>query len=93
MILARRNHTVGNTINWTVDYDNWLEDGVTIASVLLACSDTSVTVGVAVIEDGHKAKFSVAGGTLNQAFTVSLVMTDTKGQVKADTIDFTVVAP
>lgn len=93
MILARKNHTVDNKVFWTVDYDNWLEDGVTIASATVTDDDTSVTVGTPVIEDGHKIRFFVQGGTLNQAFTVSVAITDTKGQIKNDTIEFTVVAP
>lgn len=93
MILARRNHTEGNKVFWTVDYDNWLEDGVTIVGADASTTDTSVTLGVPVIEDGHKFKFYVQGGTLNESFTVSVAITDTKGQIKADTIVFTVVAP
>lgn len=93
MVLARRNHTVGNKVFWTVDYGDWLEDGVTIASAVVTDNDTSVTVGSPVTEDGHKIRFFVQGGTLNQAFTVSVAMTDSKGQIKNDTIEFTVVAP
>lgn len=93
MKLASRAHTVGNKVFWTVDYDNWLEDGVTIVSATVTDDDTSVTVGTPVIEDGHKIRFFVQGGTLNAIFTVSVSIVDTKGQTKNDTIVFTVVAP
>lgn len=93
MKLASRAHTVGNKVFWTVDYDNWLEDGVTISSAVVTVTDASVTVGTPVIEDGHKVRFYVFGGTLNQSFTVSVSIVDTKTQTKNDTIDFTVVAP
>lgn len=93
MILARKNHTASNKVYWTVDYGNWLEDGVTLLGAAVSTTDTSVTLGTPVIEDGHKIRFFVQGGTLNQAFTVSVAITDTKGQIKTDTVEFTVVAP
>jgi hypothetical protein len=93
MKLASRTHTIGDTTLWTVDYSGWLEHGVTIANLLLTCTDTSVTLGSPIISDGNRGKFTVAGGTLNQSFTIVLVMQDSKGGVKNDSIDFSVVSP
>ena len=93
MKLASRSHTVGNKVFWTVDYLNWLENGVSVVSASVSCTDTSVTLGTPVVLDGHKVKFSVQGATLNQNFTVSVAMTESKGQIKNDTIAFTTVAP
>lgn len=89
--LAKRPHTVGNKKRYTVNYGRWLPEGVTIASSSVTTTDTSVTITVAASAD-HRLTFFVEGGTLNQTFTVSVQITDSIGQIKNDTIEFSVVS-
>jgi hypothetical protein len=42
---------------------------------------------------GKDVQFFVAGGTLGETATITLTMTDSFGNVKTDTLAFTVVAP
>jgi hypothetical protein len=42
---------------------------------------------------GHQAIFFLSGGIVNEQLTVTLVMTDSLGNIKNDTINFIVVAP
>ena len=108
MLLGAKNHTVGNVRRWFIDYRDWLDDGVTVATFtagVQAGSDqiggitgptggsAAVAVASPAVVSGHKGVMVVSGGVLNETFTASLVMTDTKGEVKNDTIAFTVVAP
>jgi hypothetical protein len=93
MALARKFLTVGNKVRYTLDYSYWLEEGVTLATFTAVTTDTSVTItDVAVLPSGHAVLF-VAGGTLNQPFTVSVQAVDSRGEIKNDVIEFVTHAP
>jgi hypothetical protein len=92
MLLGSKTHTVGDTKQWTIDYDRWLDNAATIQTITAVSSSTTCTVSVPTIL-GHQVRFLVSGGTLNETCTVTLTMTDSFGNVKKDTLAFTVVAP
>lgn len=93
MLLGTKNLTLGNKRRTRVEYDAWLE-GTTLVSVTVSCPDPSVTIsGVRVASDNETVVFFVQGDTLNGSFTVSIQVTNSKTEVKNDTINFVVVAP
>ncbi len=98
MLLKNLNFTAGNKIRYRLDYSNWLEDGSTVASgtatlVAQTPAITDVTIsGVLVDPTGHLV-FFVQGGSVNETFTVAVQATDSRGEIKNDTIAFTVIAP
>jgi hypothetical protein len=92
MLLASKAHTQGNTTRWTVRYDQWLDNTATIESVTVTSSSTSCTISPTPQVLGTDIVFFLAGGALGERVTVTLVMVDTLGNTKRDTIAFTVVA-
>lgn len=92
MVLGRKPHTVGNRRRWVIDYCQWLAQGITIAAGTVTSSSTTTTIdGVTVVE--NTIVFFTNGGLLNETFTASVAMTDSRGQIKNDTVDFFVIAP
>lgn len=92
MQLGKASHTVGNRIKYTIDYREWLDDGVTVSAGVVTSSSTTATInGTAAVD--NRIIFFVNGGVLAETFTVSIQMTDSKGEIKNDTMAFTVVAP
>ena len=91
-VLAKKPHTVGNRKRWTITYARWLPEGVTIASETVTSSSNTATVDGVTSKD-HHLTFFTNGGVLNETFTVSVQIVDTIGQIKNDTVEFTVVSP
>lgn len=98
MLLATKQHTAGNKTRYGVDYCEWLEVGRTLdqsagfTATVNAPAPADITLsGVSVT--ATRLYFFVAGGSLNEAFTVETKVTDTLGEVVVDTIQFTVVQP
>jgi len=92
MNIAKRKHTVGNVKRYVLNYSNWLEPGISISSATVTSSSLTCTVsGVAHTAD--KIIFLLSGGALSETLTLSVAMTDTRTQVKNDTIAVEVVAP
>jgi hypothetical protein len=90
MVLASKSHTAGDTKRWRIDYSRWLENTVNIESAEITSSSATCTVeDVSVL--GDEVIFFLAGGTQGESLSVAVVMTDTAGNVKNDTIAFTVV--
>jgi hypothetical protein len=92
MLLGSKTHTVGDTRRWTVQYGDWLANTATIDTIVATSSSTTCTVQTPTIL-GTDVVFFLIGGTLNEQLTVTLVMTDDLGNIKTDTIAFTVIAP
>jgi hypothetical protein len=99
MLIGSKQHTAGAKTRWRIDYREWLDDGRTLnqlsgfsatLSVPPALNDVTIS-GVTVTEDD--LFFFVQGGSLNEAFTIALQVTDTLGEIVPDTINFTVVQP
>jgi hypothetical protein len=97
-LLKTINFTVGNKTRFRLDYSEWLEDGSTLASgtaavlvVVPAITDVIVSA-VSVDAQGHLV-FFVAGGSVNEVFTIAVQAVDSRGEIKNDTISFSCVAP
>ncbi len=92
-----RKHTVGDRRRWVVDYTDWLVQGDFLSTATAVSNSTSVTPAtvdtVSVDPDARHVIFFLNGGALNEAFTVTVTITDTLSQVKENIFDFIVVAP
>jgi hypothetical protein len=92
MLLGSKSHTAGDTKRWRIDYSRWLDNTIDIESADVTSSSTTCTVENSSVL-GDEVIFFLTGGDQGEALTVSVAMTDTAGNVKHDTIAFTVVAP
>lgn len=99
MFLGRKPHTAGNTIRYEVDYSNWLADGVSLTSATVVLTpaftatvkDITITGVQALVS--HMVVFTMAGGSLNETFTLDVQVVDNRGETKNDTVGFNIVAP
>jgi hypothetical protein len=92
MILGSKQHTAGDTKRWKIDYSRWLANAVDIATAVLTSSSVTCTVDDSVVL-GDEVVFFLTGGVQGENVTLSVLMVDTDGNKKNDTIVFTVVAP
>jgi hypothetical protein len=92
MLIASKQHTVGDIRQWVVQYDRWLANTATIEQIAAQSDSNTCTVDTPVIL-GTDIVFFLSGGTLGERVTVELTMTDSIGNIKHDTVKFTVVAP
>ena len=92
MPLASKRHTAGDSRWWTVKYDRCLKNGAKIDTMDITSNSTSCTVSDTEIL-GPDVRFRLNGGTVGERVTVSLEMNDDAGNVKNDTIIFTVISP
>jgi hypothetical protein len=97
MLLGTKQHTAGNTTRYIIDYSRWLDDGVSLSAVVLTLltatvSDVTVSAG-SLLTEHNKVAFTIAGGSVNEVFTVQVQVTDTRSEIKIDTMSFVVVAP
>jgi hypothetical protein len=90
-LLGSRQHTVADTKRWTVDYTDWLDNAAAIDTIDVQSDSLTCTIGEHTV-DGPTVIFFLVGGSLNERLTVTLTMTDSFGNIKHDTIAFTVVA-
>lgn len=91
MLLGSRNHTLGDTRRWVIDYSRWLDNTVHVSLATVTSSSTTCTIKNSVVE-GDTVVFFLTGGALGETCTVTIQMTDTNGNVKTDTMSFTVYA-
>ena len=92
MLLVSKQHTVGSTKRWEIDYRRWLLNNATIINAIVVSSSQTCTVtNVQVL--GPVVVFYVTGGVVNETCTVTVTMYDSAGNVRPDTLAFTVVAP
>lgn len=98
MLIATKQHTAGNKTRYKIEYRDWLDDGRTLnqssgfSAALVTPAPADVTVNQASVT-ADDLYFWVAGGSVNEAFTVQVQVTDTLGEIVIDTINFTVVSP
>jgi len=90
-LLGSKQHTEGDTRRWTVNYDRWLANTASIEQVDVQSDSLTCTIGNIQIL-GRDIVFFLEGGNLSERVNVSLTMTDDLGNIKHDTIVFTVVA-
>lgn len=99
MVLGQKAHTAGDTTRYTVNYSRWLEDGVSLVSpstvVLSAATPVpDITIsGVSVLAEHNRVAFVLAGGSVNETFTLDIQSMDTRGEVKNDSLQFVCIAP
>ena len=106
MLLATKQFTLGDTIQYTVDYrehpgsgpytivpPNPVRDGDRITSTTVVSNSSDVTITGAVVKEGHKVFFVLSGGVLNETFTVTITINTDNTETFVDTIIFTVVSP
>jgi len=92
MLLARRPLTAGDKRLVTIDYQYWLASGVTLDSSIVTDDTTSVTITeITVLAD--YITFFVQGGVVNETVILSIQTTNSRGEIKNDTVEFFVLAP
>lgn len=99
-MLARRSHTAGNKTRYVLEYEDWLLPGETLVSgtVVLdprftATVTDTVISAVSVLPSKADLVFFLAGGSVDETFTLDVQITNSRGEIKNDTIDFFVVSP
>lgn len=99
MLIGNKQHTAGAKTRYRIDYREWLDEGRTLnqssgfsaaLSVLPALNDVTISSVTVTADDLF---WFVQGGSINEAFTVAVQVTDTLGEIVLDTINFTVVPP
>lgn len=97
MLLGRKPHTAGNRTRYYVDYANWLEDGESLSAATVVMDPStptpSITISGVVAQPSQRVAFSIAGGAVNEAFTLAVQVTDSRSEIKNDTLQFYVIAP
>lgn len=102
MILAKLVKTPAERRRYEVDYSAWLADGETIVSVIFSVSqdnldDTPVSPLVvdayAIASPATNIVIFVSLGDVSESYAVDIKATTSIGQVKEDTIRFSVRAP
>ena len=99
MLIGNKQHTAGNRTRYEIDYEEWLDEGRTLnqSSGFSAALAPGSTVNDVTIDQvsvtSHRLYFFVSGGSINEAFTVQVQVTDTLGEIVTDTVNYTVVAP
>lgn len=92
MLLGSKAHTAGDTRRWVIKYGKWLDNTAEVQQI--AVTSSSVTCTVANTQTlGNDIIFFLTGGAVGETLTVALEMTDSLGNIKNDTINYTVVAP
>ena len=92
MLLASRTHTEGDSRRWIVSYDRWLDNAAEIDEIEVLSSSPTCTVTESSIL-GRDVVFFLNDGIRGETLTVTVKMTDNFGNIKTDTIAFTVLPP
>lgn len=81
---------------YTIDYEDWLDQGELISSVTF---DVTPSTGTPVVIDGDAIDpdslgvvFYASEGTAGVTYKVYVTMTSSNGQIKQDTVQFTIKA-
>lgn len=79
---------------YAIDYSEWLDTGETLSTVIYTVSPTTTSplvVDATSIGSGNTlAVFFVSGGLNGKQYTIDVVATTSGGQIKEDTVLFTV---
>jgi len=92
MLLGSKRHTATATTRWLLDYSRWLDNTATIIDATVASSSPTCSAENTTIL-GKEVVFFLTGGETGETFVVSVIITDSLGNIKPDTIAFTVLAP
>lgn len=93
MLLGTRKHTVGDVRIYFVDYWQGLRRGDWITTANITCPSPDVVISNIIIQEGHVIQFTLSGGVLNEAFTVTVQAMDNNTELSNDTLHFNVVGP
>lgn len=99
MLLGTKPHTAGNRRAYAVDYSDWLEEGMSLASgtVVLSAAFTAtvtdVVISAVAATPSNHLVFTMQGGSINEAFTLDVQGIDSRGEIKNDTVGFVVIKP
>ena len=79
---------------YAIDYTDWLDTGETLTTVTYTIplvTTPPLVVDASSLDAAHKvAVFFINGGLNNKQYTVEVVATTSGGQIKEDTVLFTV---
>jgi hypothetical protein len=98
MLLGTKAHTAGNKTRYFVDYSVWLDEGVSLSSATVVLDPaftatvTDITLTSVLCLPSHQVSFFMQGGSVNENFTLDVQVVDSRGEIKNDTLGFTVVA-
>lgn len=92
MLQATRRHTAGNRKRQVLNYNEWLEEGVTVASATVTSDSATCTVDDVTVVENYVI-FFLNAGVANEELTLSLQMVDSKTGIKNDTVAVKVYAP
>jgi hypothetical protein len=93
MMLKRIIHGAGNAIRYEIDYSDWLEDGTSLTAGTVTIGIVDVTIGTVTLTPSHRLVFLLSGGSLNETFILDVQATDSRGEIKNDTLSFSIQAP
>lgn len=83
--------TVGDTTVFTVDYCEWLDESATLTAGTAVTTFADATISdVTALPKKLTFKLATTSDAVNQSFTVDLQITDTRGNIKNDRIEFEV---
>jgi hypothetical protein len=80
-------------VQYFVDYTERLRAGIAVESATVTATVNDVTIDTIVITEGRKLSFFMAGGSLNEMFTLNIVATWSDTELFNDTMLFKIVAP
>ena len=106
MLLARKTFTLGDIVQYTIDYREHpgadpftipsefpIRDGDSITAAAVTSNVSDVTVGTVTVFEGHKVVFLLSGGSINEVFTLTIQVTTNNSEIFKDTVTFNVVNP
>lgn len=97
--LGQKVHSAGNTIRYVIDYSNWLNEGESLKqtgfSVVMDAASTVADINISgvAVTPSNEIVFLMAGGSANEVFTLDVQATNSRNEIKKDTIGFFVSAP
>lgn len=97
--LGRKVHSAGDTIRYVIEYEQWLAEGDSLKStgfsVVLDPASTvaDITVSGVAVTPSNEIVFVLAGGSANEVFTLNVQATNSRNEVKHNTIEFFIGTP
>lgn len=98
-MLGRRAFTAGNKTRYVIEYENWLLPGesLTVGTVELSAEFTAtvtdITISGVATNSANELVFFLEGGSVDEVFTLDVQITNSRGEIKNDLVEFFVVAP
>jgi hypothetical protein len=99
MNLGRRAHSAGDKTRYVVEYENWLLPGESLVSgtvelnAAFTATVTDIVISDVATNSSNELVFFLAGGSVDEVFTLDVQILDSRGEIKNDTVEFFVLAP